>query len=302
MARLVEGMSEASLPDFIGVGPPRTGTTWLHNVLRGHVGLPEEKETNFFSSNYDKGIEWYAGLFRHCRPETPKGEFSPKYFATPESPERIHDLIPQCRIICTLRDPVSRLYSHYRLRTHYGWTKSTFAEFVETDSLATESNRYAHYIGAWRKRFGAERIMIALYDDLEDDPQRFLDSICKFIGIAPIALQDSPLLTKRVNRVTYIPRSSWLASRSRRLQDRLRARKALATIKLLRKLGLWRLSFRGAGEFSPIDPELDRRLRERFAPEVAALEELIGRDLSTWKNQKNPASERRTSPKKIAIS
>ena len=52
----------------------------------------------------------------------------------------------------------------------------------------------------------------------------------------------------------------------------------------------------------PSIPELDRRLRERFMPEVEALEELIGRDLSTWKNQNNPASERRTSPNKIAIS
>ena len=55
------------LPDFIAVGPPRTGTTWLDRVLRGHVGLPAGvKETQFFIWRYSLGIEWYAAHFRDC--------------------------------------------------------------------------------------------------------------------------------------------------------------------------------------------------------------------------------------------
>ena len=52
---------------------------------------------------------------------------------------------------------------------------------------------------------------------------------------------------------------------------------------MLRKAGVWRFSFRGGGEFGPLDPALDRRLRERFRPEVEALEKMLGRDLSAWK-------------------
>jgi hypothetical protein len=52
---------------------------------------------------------------------------------------------------------------------------------------------------------------------------------------------------------------------------------------LLRKAGIWRFSFRGGGEFGPLDPALDRQLRERFRPEVEALEEMLGRDLSAWR-------------------
>jgi hypothetical protein len=273
------------LPDFIAIGPPRTGTTWLYRALGGHVGLPRDtKETDFFSAHYAKGMDWYLEFFRDCAPGLPMGEISPNYFATPETTERIAKHIPDCRIVCTLRDPVDRLYSFYRLMRHNGWTRATMEELAESATPATEGSRYAHYLARWRERFGAERVLVALYDDLETAPQQFLDTICRFIGIAPIALEGSPLLGKRVNSVTRGPRIALLAEQAWRLRRWLETRKAGgAAITMLRKAGVWRFSFRGGGEFGPLDPALDRRLRERFRPEVDALEEMLGRDLSAWK-------------------
>ena len=272
------------LPDFIGIGPPRTGTTWLYRALGGHVGLPRDtKETDFFSTYYAKGMEWYLDFFRDCAPELPMGELSPNYFAAPEAPERIARHLPHCRIVCTLRDPVDRMYSFYRLMRHNGWTRATMEELAESATPATEGSRYAHYLARWRAHFGAERVLVVLYDDLERAPQDFLDTICGFIGIAPIALAGSPLLGKRVNSVTRGPRIALLAERAWRLRRWLESHKAGAAIAMLRKAGVWRFSFRGGGEFGPLDPAIDRRLRERFRPEVEALEKMIGRDLSQWK-------------------
>ena len=45
----------------------------------------------------------------------------------------------------------------------------------------------------------------------------------------------------------------------------------------------------GGEKFVPLSPEIDARLRDRFRPEVEALEDLIGRDLSAWK--KNPRGD-----------
>jgi hypothetical protein len=36
---------------------------------------------------------------------------------------------------------------------------------------------------------------------------------------------------------------------------------------------------------SPIDPKLRRQLQEEFAPEVARLSKLLGRDLTYWSRQ-----------------
>src|SRR5207245_11287355 len=104
------------LPDFIVVGPPRTATTWLDTVLRGHVGLPRDvKETHFFARNYRQGLTWYERHFRHCAAEPVIGEICAAYFENPQARERIRTHLPKCRIICTLRDPVERLYSYYKL-------------------------------------------------------------------------------------------------------------------------------------------------------------------------------------------
>ncbi len=289
--RLSMNLAEASdtaagvrLPDFIAIGPPRTGTTWLYRALSGRVGLARDtKETDFFSAHYAQGMHWYLDLFRDCPPDLPMGEISPNYFAAPEAPERIARDIPGCRIVCTLRDPVDRLYSFYRLMRHNGWTRATMAEIAESANPATEASRYAHYLAHWRERCGSARVMVALYDDLERDPQGFLDSICEFIGIAPFSLEGSKLLGKRVNSVTRRPRFALFAERAWRLRRWLERRRAVAAIALLRKAGVWRFSFRGGGEFGPLDPAIEQRLRVRFRPEVEGLERMIGRDLSAWK-------------------
>ncbi|HAD96803.1 MAG TPA: sulfotransferase, partial [Cryomorphaceae bacterium] len=45
-------------PDFIHIGPGRTGTTYIFKMLGQHPGinLPNEKEINFFNRNYSKGL------------------------------------------------------------------------------------------------------------------------------------------------------------------------------------------------------------------------------------------------------
>ena len=272
------------LPDFIAIGPPRTGTTWLYRTLSGRVGLPRDtKETDFFSDHYGRGIHWYLDFFRDCPADLPIGEISPNYFAALEAPDRIAAHVRDCRIVCTLRDPVDRLYSFYRLMRHNGWTRASMEEIASGSSLATEASHYAHYLRRWRERFGTERVMVAFYEDLENTPQQFLDSICGFLGIKRIDLDGSPLLGKRVNSVTRGPRVALLAEKAWRLRRWLEARNAAASIAALRKIGVWRFSFRGGGEFGPLDPKIEQQLRERFRPEVDALEEMLERDLSDWK-------------------
>ncbi|HUY38337.1 MAG TPA: sulfotransferase [Candidatus Binataceae bacterium] len=272
------------LPDFIAVGPPRTATTWLYRALKGHIGLPRDlKETDFFSNNYGRGIEWYAELFGDCAAGVPIGELSPNYFADADAPERIARHLGRCRIVVTLRDPVARAYSFYRLLRHNGWTRGSMLELVDEYEPLRESNRYAFHVARWQSRFGRENVYIALYDDLETSEQGFLDGICDFIGAGRISLQGSPLAARRVNSVTRGPRIAALAEKAYRLRRWLEGRNQRYLIGALGKAGLWRFSFRGGGEFGPLDAGVEAELRRRFEPEVEALEKLIGRDLASWK-------------------
>jgi Sulfotransferase family len=274
-------LNHGRLPDFLGVGPPRTATSWLDAVLRGHVGLPRDiKEVDFFVSNYGRGRAWYSSYFSDCDPHLPVGEICPTYFGSVAARARIAELIPRCRIICTFRDPVEMIYSFYKLAQRNAWTRTRDLESY----VPEEWGRLARRLGEWRASFGNENVLSCIYDDLEADAQRYLDPICDFIGINRIAIADSVIATRRINAFTHGPRNPRLARRARKLRHRLETQGAYGTIRLLTCLGFWRFCFEGGSEFEPLDVQVEARLRQRFIPEIEELEELIHRDLSAWKS------------------
>jgi hypothetical protein len=280
----------ARLPDFIVVGAGRTATTWIHRVLGPHVGLPRRtKETNFFSTNYSLGLDWYLAHFRGYSEELMIGEVSPTYFDYEEAPTRIAHVIPRCKIICSLRDPVQRLYSHYRLLKSEGWiSRQTFEQAVEQhEKWAGRSgnmigtNRYAFHLQRWFEVFGRGNVLVTFYDDLEANPQGHIDQLTSFIAIPRIDLGRSPIGSKPINLIERAPRHPHLAARARRLRGSLERRRMYRTIEMF---GPFFRYCAGRGEqFPPLAGDSERFLRARFRPEVEALERLVSRDLSRWK-------------------
>ena len=284
------------LPDFIGVGPPRTATTWLHEVLSGHVGLPEGvKETDFFLWHYDKGLEWYATHFRNCPPDRPLGEFSPNYFIGSQTRERIAKDIPGCKIICTLRDPTERTYSHYRKMREGEYFSGSFDECLEKRADVLEWGKYAFHVGEWRRLFGKDNVVVLIQDDLKADAQDFLDQFCDFIRIPRFPLNDPKLQDKKVNAIPSLPKYPRIARSARVLRDRLQKRGLYTVVNVLKNPALRNFLFSGGPSFEPLRPETDARLREVFRPEVEALEQMLERDLSAWKT---PRTQTRSAPTK----
>jgi Sulfotransferase domain len=273
----------ARLPDFIAVGPPRTATTWMDLVLRGKVCLPGTKETHFFARNYSLGIDWYANHFRHCAQGQVAGEICAAYFENAEALERIHAHIPQCKIICTLRDPVDRLYSYYKLMRQKGTTGLSFEKAVLKHPQMLDCSRYASLAAGWQARFGPDNVLILLHDDLSADPQSYLDRITGFIGIPRIILSAEAVNERRENAIETAPRSVWLANRARRFRFWLGTLQLYRTRRLIDHCILKPLFFEGGRPFGPLDPAVEARLRELLMPEVEALENLLCRDLSRWK-------------------
>jgi hypothetical protein len=290
------------LPDFIGVGPPRTGTTWLDGLLRGRTCLPAGhetrffdgrynlgKETEFFSQNYDRGIEWYAAHFDHCSPAMPAGEFSPLYFASAVVRDRVAAHIPQCKVICTLREPVERLYSHYRHWVQIGAVKGPFALIVANHHALLSFTQYAANVRAWRQRFGAENVFIGIYEDSRSDRQGYVDRIFDFIGIPRFNLATIGWESERVRPADSIPSSRRRAARAVKMLTFLERRRFYRIAHFC--IPLFEHFMRGGGSFPPLEPELEATLRRRFLPEVEQIEELLGRELPEWRGEPRPRSE-----------
>lgn len=282
--------TETQLPDFFYAGPPRTGSTWLDRVLRGHAGLPRRvKETRFFTSNYDLGLGWYRSHFAGLPAGQPLGEIT-TYFDHAQVRERIKLHIPRCRIICTLRDPVDRIWSHYCQLRHEGWVgRRTLAEALAAHEKWSDGpgnmlglNRYVYHVQEWQRHFGEDRVLVVVFDDLEADPQGFLDTICSFIGLERIDLNGSRVGRGAVNRMTQAPKNPHLARRARRLREQLERRGMYGLVDAFRPL--FEFCF-GRGEaFGQIDPAMEAQLRARFRPEVEAVEQLLKRSLPAWKS------------------
>jgi Sulfotransferase family len=209
-----EGRSSL-LPDFLIAGVPKAGTTALYAALLRHPGLflPETKEPKFFLSDgppparggpgdvqtYQEHV-WrrsdYETLFAPAPPGTLRGEATPFYLYDRQAHRRIHELIPEAKLILVLRDPVDRAHSNW---THL-WTAGLepSADFLE--ACALEPTRRAagwayfwHYLGLGEygsqvrdlfELFHREQVLIIRYRDLRDTPAATLDRVCAFLGVA----------------------------------------------------------------------------------------------------------------------
>jgi hypothetical protein len=233
---------------------------------------------------YAKGAGWYQGYFRSCSSTAVVGEVTPTYFALAEARERIARDLPGCKIVCTLRDPVSRAWSWYRVLHREGRIRRGFLDEMlrGNEPQLRQANRYALHLRAWRERFGEENVGVFLYDDLRANPQSFADSVLRFLGLPSIEVDTIAAYLMR-NEADDDCRIPALAYGAWRLRMSLKSLRAERTVERLGRLGVWRLCFGGGGRFAPLPGDVEHRLREFFVPEVEALEELIGRDLSSWK-------------------
>ena len=259
-------------------------------MLEERVDLPYGvKETQFFSNYYDRGIDWYARHFRYATGTRPVAEICPTYFFKTEALERIKIHLPNCRIIATLRDPVERVYSVYKMVRHFAFVRSgTFDEVLAVQPQLGGGNRYAFHLKAWFQTFGRENVLVTMYDELRAHPQSYLDRVTDFMGVERIALSARPEIGDNVYSFARAPKSRRLARRATTVMYWLNAHQAYGVVNLLGAKGIWDFCH-GRGElFSPLTPEQEMRLRRRYLPEVEAVEELLRIDLSAWKKPRAP--------------
>jgi len=176
------------LPNFLHIGPSKSGSTWLHEVLILHpeIYLSQAKDLYFFSRYYDRGPGWYRSQFRDVQKEHKIiGEFSPDYLACAEAAERIRDCLgPGIRLMVTLREPASRAFSSYLYLQKHGLAAPTFRQTALSRPDLLDHGRYATNLRRYLSYFGRKSLLLSLFDDLEADPQAFLDGVTTWLGVA----------------------------------------------------------------------------------------------------------------------
>jgi hypothetical protein len=198
------------LPNFIGVGASRCGTTSMFFYLRSHpdVFMSYVKEINYFGlkSRATRGpergisVDLYRLYFLGHRHEKVIGEISPIYLSQPRAAHEIRSRLgADCKIIAQIRHPVDRFasqFSHHvsvlpgiaiddyvaiALQTYS--EQSCLKEWNQPDRNLVQS-LYARDLERYLKQFGKNNVLIIEYKELSNAAS-LATKICRFLEIAP---------------------------------------------------------------------------------------------------------------------
>ena len=256
----------------------------IHRLMQFHptVCFPKDvKETMFFDQYYQNGLRWYEAHFAHRREEQFCGEIGPTYFDEKFVPKRIHQVNAACRIIINLRNPIDRAQSLYHLHFTRGRTNCSFAEASLQIPRILDSGTYSQHIPRWLDVFGANQVSIVLLDDIKLQPAAVLKRIYDFLDVPEVEMPD--LGYQKIAAPT-MPRSWWIARLAVKFVNWLHARRLHNAVNLGKRLGLNKFVYTGGKQELPRLATSDKlELLKIYEPDIAFVENLLGRDLSAWR-------------------
>ena len=274
------------LPNFFIPGAMKSGTTALHHYLEHHddIFMSDPKEPHFFCDDkyfMDRRKE-YCDLFEKAGSAKWRGESSVGYMVYPNVIERLASEIKQPRFIFTLRNPIDRVFSHYRWlyslkREHRSLRDAVVNDAGETPDFekdrATnfyrydERSRYGVHVAKFITQFGINSILVVTSEDLRNDHMTTLNKCAQFLEIAPF-----PVLGPIWKNLTGFPiegtkygSDNLALGTARFLSQTVKRHVRLLNVQALsREDRLW--------------------LCDRFSDDVAHLRQITGCNFDKWKD------------------
>jgi hypothetical protein len=283
------------------------------------IFMPDFKEPMFFARNPDvpasvdgprrfeqtgrrsETLEEYAALFEPAGPGQLAGDGSTFYLFSEPAPARIARAQPGARIIAILREPSAFVVSlHLQMLQNRAESERDLLKALALEDsrrqgrnippeaywpaalMYSDRVRYVEQLQRYHEHFPREQVLVLIYDDFRADNEGTLRRVLGFLGVDA----DVPLETVEANPSVNV-RAAHLDSLLRRVREgnsgparaARNAVRALTTSRL-RESVLYPLRRRVVyGEPPAPDEDAVAELRRRFAPEVAALSEYLGRDL-----------------------
>jgi hypothetical protein len=265
------------LPNFLIIGVPRGGTTWIQSNIRVHpeIFMPAKKEIHFFNREYQKGMRYYEKYFSKVADEKAIGEATPDYLHKKDVAERIHkNLGEDIKFIISLRNPVDRLYSRFwNAKTRFKANKDlSFEEKIKLKPQFIEEGFYIDHIQRYLNYYKKEQFLFLLYDDMKKDSDGFLKDIYSFLEVDPDYV--SPLQGAVINSAKTRPSSG-------------KNPVMYYTSKVVKKLGLasvaYHLETSNKIEYPSMNPDTKEWLvNEVYSEKNKRLQALIKKDISHW--------------------
>ena len=187
------------LPDFLIIGVPKAGTTYLYHILNQHskIQMSRRKEIHFFDKNYHRGKRYYRSFFPKSDLGMLTGEASVNYFYSDKAKSRIERDLPNVKLILLLRNPADRAYSHFQMNRKDMIEKS-FDQHIASNSLEfkkynyLEKGMYSKYISLWEEYLNDERLLIIKSEELFSDERKVMQNVFNFLGMPQETLVISP--------------------------------------------------------------------------------------------------------------
>ncbi len=273
-----QGRDAGRLPTFLVLGAQKSGSSWLASLLGTHPDVHMAgEELHFFDRReaFERGLDYYASLFRGAGAALAVGEKTPSYLWTQADPrwpgadgiaERIHGALPGVRLIAVLRDPADRAVSAVNHLIHTGRLDPSgdldrhFEPGAPHWRALWTRGLYAAQLAEFARVFGRDRLLVLIYEiDIVAGGASGLASACRHIGVDP-----DHRFTGLERRVNEFATPDWILGMAWRFPAAGRALRSFGT-----RLG-------GGRKYRPSAAAWER-LRALYAGEVARLEDWLGR-------------------------
>ena len=285
-------------PSFFIVGAPKAGTSALHAFLTAHpeVCMSRIKEPNYFShdliakqklyyeSENVKTIKEYRDLFECSDSAVIAGEASVSYLFYPDIAKRIYEFDPVSKIIISLRQPVSRAFSHYQMDFSLGLVNYDFDTIIRNGADHPLTGiyfqqyvllgDYAVQVQRYLEIFPQDQIFILLYEELAGKPDNILRDLCNFLGVNTDTKTSN---LEKVN-VTAAAKSSVI----RKLYSSPAMRKFSNTLLSSGMKSRLREKLFSKESLPVLSPFAAKHLRQRYQKDLVELQKLTGKDFSYW--------------------
>jgi hypothetical protein len=285
--------SEKNFLDFVYIGAPRAGSTWLAAALSSHpsIYIPNQKELHFFNDRaphpfeykFPYGIEHYRKYFKGSEEGQLLGDISPFYYLDPTCPSRMKNCFPDLKVIAFVRNPVDIVFSYYLKRKEWERRKpSLMEELLANPSILDLGYQYRNLIH-WFDHFPS-RIKVFVYESFFLDTRMNIKDIYKYLAVDQEYLPwgvDSVINERKVSGDTF---TTEIKGQCLRLLNR----PFMLPIKnILISLGVSDQNYEKMVSVSntariEISKEDRRYLHDLFKEDIQRLEGLLGVNLDIW--------------------